>query len=158
MSFQSDPRTLIQLIVATVTTLLSIVQIVWYQRRVIRHLRLPDFQALPERTRRMHAELNRALIAFAITPIALSGANMMFFNVAVAFQLRIGLLGVVTMTQVSLVSAANPIAAMILIRPFRKEVSAWVTSKPGARVASTTTSTVASVGAKKFHRAPAKSV
>ncbi|KAH7711760.1 hypothetical protein AAVH_20924 [Aphelenchoides avenae] len=99
--------------------------IVFCEYAVLKKLRIAT-SMMRESTRRMHAELNKALIALAFAPLILSCIPIMFFLTTIVIGANPGPITVVLASQMSWIAIANPITTTFFVRPYRRAVLQWL--------------------------------
>ncbi|KAH7706763.1 Protein SRD-4 [Aphelenchoides avenae] len=106
------------------------VVILWCEVKIFRHLSRHG-SSIHEKTKQMHAQVNRALISLAIAPLAVMISPILFiFGVAFA-RVPISPTVYASLTLVfSLITCVNPLTTMYFVRPYRNSLMSVVKIRP----------------------------
>ncbi|KAH7693372.1 7TM GPCR protein, partial [Aphelenchoides avenae] len=110
--------------------------VVWCQYKIFAYLKSHG-KSMHERTRRAHAEVNRALIILAITPLISSIGPTAVIVLMLILQLQPGPYAVAITLCMSMITLVNPVTIVYFVRPFRRAISDVVSSYSRAAAAST---------------------
>ncbi|KAH7712898.1 hypothetical protein AAVH_19773, partial [Aphelenchoides avenae] len=87
---------------------------------IVKHFDVDSIQH--KRTRLMHMEFHRALLAMAICPIITTGIPISYFIVTIAFSLSPGPISAFLSTATSSITAFNPLTTVVFMRCYRNAV------------------------------------
>ncbi|KAH7705631.1 hypothetical protein AAVH_27156 [Aphelenchoides avenae] len=94
----------------------------WTQYKVMRKLRFHGLE-MPLSVRKMHADVNRALVALAVCPF-ISALVPLGISIAFLFlRIDIGALSPFMSVFGTSVAACNPITTCLFVRPYRRAIA-----------------------------------
>ncbi|KAH7708215.1 hypothetical protein AAVH_24527 [Aphelenchoides avenae] len=124
----SEARTIMHDLMYTVSILGGYSLVIWCQYRMLKFLRYGS-DKMTERTRKSHAEVNRALIVLSVTPlVGIIGPSALMVALLV-LQLQLGPVAVYITLSMTTITVVNPLTIVYFLRPFRKAVSDAIFSK-----------------------------
>lgn len=124
------------------------VSVVFCEYKVIKKLRPTETYAMRESTRRMHSDLNRALVALAFAPLFCTCIPVAFFFTTTISGLNPGPISVAMISQCSWIAVVNPITTTLFVRPYRRAVLGWLSGRAiSVSIKPTSTNAVSSQGA-----------
>ncbi|KAH7717106.1 7TM GPCR protein [Aphelenchoides avenae] len=121
----ADLACIVQVGMFTLAGIIVVSVIVFCEYAVLKKLRVAT-SMMRESTRRMHAELNKALIALAFAPLVLSCIPIVFFVTTIVIGANPGPITVMLASQMSWIAIANPITTTFFVRPYRRAVLQWL--------------------------------
>ncbi|KAI1700614.1 serpentine type 7TM GPCR chemoreceptor str domain-containing protein [Ditylenchus destructor] len=151
--FANDTKTLIHHFFYSSSLFGGYVLLIFCEVKIMDYIKISG--SVTEKTRRMHAEVNRALIALAITPTLTLMAPVMTLMISLILRLTLGpSIAVISMTM-TLITLVNPITSIYFIRPYRR-VAARVlccsrTTQIGSSTLATATATATAGGSSQSH-------
>ncbi|KAI1699987.1 serpentine type 7TM GPCR chemoreceptor srd domain-containing protein [Ditylenchus destructor] len=103
----------------TTTTVGGYAIILWCEYKIIKEL--GHFGGnMQESTRQLHVEVHRALIALAVAPLFVLFLPLSFFMTMVITQATPGPITAFVTTVVALITLANPITTICIVKPYRR--------------------------------------
>ncbi|KAH7720060.1 hypothetical protein AAVH_12481 [Aphelenchoides avenae] len=144
-------RMMVNLATYNVDVMVGYTIIIWCEYKVAKHLRSIGV-AFSSRTRKMHDEAHKALIALAITPFITLFLPLIVFMVLMFTQKTPGWPLAFLCSTLTSVTLSNPITTAFFVRPYRRRVirvvshicgsirllpSSWIDSSSDARWSNT---------------------
>ncbi|KAI1700029.1 serpentine type 7TM GPCR chemoreceptor srd domain-containing protein [Ditylenchus destructor] len=115
----TDLKTILYTAYYTVTTTGGYAIILWCEYKIIKELRYFG-ENMRESTRQLHVEVHRALIALAVAPLFVLLLPIVYFLVMIFLQATPGPISAFMTTVVTLITLANPITTICIVRPYRR--------------------------------------
>ncbi|KAH7703088.1 Protein Y9C9A.5 [Aphelenchoides avenae] len=95
--------------------------IIWCQAKIWKHLGRHG-SSYRESTRRMHDEVNRALLSLAVAPLLTLFGPLFVFLYFIYTKTSSGLYSSLLMVMASAITCVNPLTTIYFVRPFRRAV------------------------------------
>ncbi|KAI1697829.1 serpentine type 7TM GPCR chemoreceptor str domain-containing protein [Ditylenchus destructor] len=116
---EADLKTILYTAYYTTSTVGGYAIILWCEYKIMKELR--HFGAnMRESTRRLHVEVHRALIALAVAPLIVQFIPVIFFMIMIITQATPGPITAFMTTVVTLITLANPITTICIVKPYRR--------------------------------------
>ncbi|KAH7721200.1 7TM GPCR protein [Aphelenchoides avenae] len=95
--------------------------VIWCQFQIIKFLHR-NGKAFHENTRRTHAEVNRAMVTMAITPLLTSMGPTLILVICMIIDYSPGAITVYFSVGMSMITIVNPITTIYFVRAYRHEI------------------------------------
>ncbi|KAH7694660.1 hypothetical protein AAVH_38289 [Aphelenchoides avenae] len=95
--------------------------VVWCQYKIIGHMQRHG-KSIRESTRRTHADINRAMIALALSPLLTSMGPTLILVGCMVVDFSPGAITVYLSLGMSMITLVNPITTIYFVRPYRDAV------------------------------------
>ncbi|KAI1691114.1 serpentine type 7TM GPCR chemoreceptor str domain-containing protein [Ditylenchus destructor] len=138
--FANDAKTLIHHVFYFLSLFGGYIILIFCEMKIMDYIKITG--SVTEKTRKMHTEVNRALIALAVTPTLTLMAPVFTLVIALILRLTLGpSIAVISMTM-TLITLVNPITSIYFIRPYRRVANRVVCCYRYAQVEASTINTV----------------
>ncbi|KAH7702386.1 STR-94 protein, partial [Aphelenchoides avenae] len=114
----------------TVTLCGGYVTVVWCQYKIFKYMQRHG-KSIRESTRRAHVEVNRAMVALAVSPLITSMGPSLIILGCVVLGFSAGPIMVYLSVGMSLITVANPLTTIYFVRSYRKAIVGVVKNTMG---------------------------
>ncbi|KAI1697667.1 papain family cysteine protease domain-containing protein [Ditylenchus destructor] len=126
ISYATDAKNIIHHTFYLTTLAVGYSIIIWCQSRIMQFFNKHG-QSSHASTQRMHAEINRAMIALAITPTISLIMPVFIVVLALATSATLGPMAAFLSMCMSAITLANPLTVIYFVKPYRRAVIAFFT-------------------------------
>ncbi|KAH7712523.1 7TM GPCR protein [Aphelenchoides avenae] len=128
----------------------SIIAVAIFETKIKRHFNALRNTVSHDRTRQMHKDFHRALLAMGICPLMTTSPPILFMMAAAYLRLAPGPMQAFLSILCSSITAFNPLTTMFFMRSYRQKIIAFFRKKPSADVSSATCVTAMDLPTRKF--------
>ncbi|KAH7698397.1 7TM GPCR protein, partial [Aphelenchoides avenae] len=118
----SEVRTKVHHLIYMISCIGGYTTIVWCECHIMKYLKRNQV-SMHSRTRRMHADVNRALVALAIAPLLASTGPTALIVSLMVFRVSPGSIAAYITLGTSLITLINPLTTIYFVRSFRRVVA-----------------------------------
>ncbi|KAI1700586.1 serpentine type 7TM GPCR chemoreceptor srd domain-containing protein [Ditylenchus destructor] len=126
LSYATEPKNILHHVIYVGSLTVGYTIIIWCQGQIMTFMNKHG-KSVHANTRRMHAEVNRALVALAITPSIALIVPVAIMMASLVFQITLGSVSAFVSTCLSIITVANPLTTIYFVRPFRQAVLKFIT-------------------------------
>ncbi|KAI1700914.1 serpentine type 7TM GPCR chemoreceptor srd domain-containing protein [Ditylenchus destructor] len=136
ISYATDTKNIVHHSFYMITLVVGYTMIIWCQSQIMTFLNQHG-KSTHASTQRMHAEVNRAMLALAITPSISLIMPVFVVVLALATSATLGPMAAFLSMCMSAITLANPLTILYFVKPYRRAVTSFFTCgkyKGGATV------------------------